>query len=79
MRLDLDHVRTIARALHTDEKGEQTLNIDIDAMCAAVERLSLWEAGLLSSAIARSAVAKKLTIEQRVILALFAHREAGAP
>lgn len=71
MRLDLDHVRTLARAFSIDESGEKFLKVDLQAMRAATERLSLWEA----QAIARSAVAKKLTIEQRVILALFAHRE----
>ena len=71
MRLDPEHVEKMSRAISKDDDGDQVISIDIDFMVKALHRLSLWERGLLTQAIARSTKAKRLTVEQRVILALF--------
>jgi len=76
MRLDPDHVRTLARAI-TTEDGDASLKVDMAAMRNAQERLSLWELGLLSKALGRAIAATRKSPEQRVLLALFAHREDG--
>jgi hypothetical protein len=75
MRLDREHVRTLARAFEVDKDGERVIKINTRIMRAAIRRLSMWEAGLLSKALARSAAAPRPTIEQRTLLALFAYRE----
>jgi hypothetical protein len=77
MRLDHDHVRTIARAFDSDDNGERRFRIDMKALKQAMRRLSLWESGLLSSQLMRAARAKRPSKDQRVLLALFADRGDG--
>lgn len=76
MRLNPDHVRTLARAIEQDEDGETFLKVSMPMMDAARANLSLWEMGLLATCLAKAAMGKRLRPEQRVLLALFAHREA---
>jgi hypothetical protein len=76
MRLDHDHVRTIARPFDSDN-GERSFRINMTALKQAMRRLSLWEGGLLSSQLMRAARAKRPNKDQRVLLALFADRGDG--
>ena len=73
MRIDPKHTEKIANAVTHDENGDRNFNIDIAFAMSAFERLTLWERGLLPSAIGRAIKAKRPTPEQRLILALFAH------
>ena len=78
MRLDHDHVRTLAHAFETDEGDGKIFKIDVEFMVLALRRLSFWESGLLSKALTKAltkgADGARLSAEQRVLLALFAHR-----
>lgn len=71
MRLDPAHVRKLARALTTSPQGNAEASFDIAFMTQAFDRLSLWERGLLMQALLRSAGARRRTLEQRALLALF--------
>jgi hypothetical protein len=71
MRLDPDHVRKLARAIKRSPPPE--VNLDIAFMRAAMDRLSLWERGLFMDALMRAAGARRRTLEQRALLALFVH------
>jgi hypothetical protein len=77
MRLDHDHVRTIARAFDSDDNGERRFRINMTALKQAMRRLSLWESGLLSAQLMRAARTKRPNKDQRVLLALFADRGEG--
>lgn len=81
MRLDPEHIRTLRHAIEVDDDGEADLKISIGMMRAAQDHLSTWEVGLLSvclaKAAAKAAAGGRLRPEQRVILALFAHKEPG--
>ena len=77
MRLDPEHVRKIDRAVRTAPPAE--IDLDIDFMSKAMSRLSLWERGLLMQAILRSSTAKRRTLEQRALLALFVHPHGDQP
>ena len=74
MRLDPDHVRAIARCIETDADGETYLKIDIKTMRVVLDRLSLWERGLLSECLEKAARAKRKSRDQRALLAIFSHR-----
>lgn len=71
MRLDPAHVRKIERAVKRSSPPQ--INLDVAFMNKAMSRLSLWERGLLMQAIDRATTARRRTIEQRAILALFVH------
>ena len=77
MRLDHDHVRTIARAFETDRKGNRKFLVDLEIFRETMMRLSLWERGLVAGQLIRAADAKRPNKDQRALLALFAHREGG--
>jgi hypothetical protein len=77
MRLDHDHVRTLARAFETDEKGDRLFLVDLAVLKETMKRLSLWERGLVACQVMRAAAAKRPNKDQRALLALFAHREEG--
>lgn len=79
MRLDPEHVRKLARAISKTEKGGPEVALDLGFMGKVMARLSLWERGLLTQAIIRASSAKRKTIEQRIILAMFVHREEDKP
>lgn len=70
MRLDQDHVDKLAHAID----GDGDVKLDIAFMRSAFPRLSMWERGLLIEAITRAISSKKLSREQRVLLALFVHQ-----
>lgn len=78
MRLDPDHVRKLAKAISGGHPP--FVDLDVKHLTSCMDRLSLWEGGLLIDALMRAATAKKLTKEQRVLLALFVrdHAEGGA-
>ena len=69
MRLDPDHVKKLSRAIGSDG----TLKVCPKRMRFLSENLTLWEHGLAMRAILKAAAAKKLTREQRVLLALVAY------
>lgn len=71
MRLDPAHAQKLKAALATDEAGAAFASFDIDFMLAAMGRLTLWERGILTDALLRAATAKRPTIEQRALLAVF--------
>jgi len=77
MRLDPDHVKKLARAFTTTHEGGTSVNINIDFIATAMDRLNMWERGLLHRVLAKAASAKKLSPEQRVLLALFTHDGSG--
>jgi len=72
MRLNPEHVKKLARAFEIGPDGERHVKIDIEAMLAASLRLSLWERGLLWERLLMAAKAKRVSKDQRVLLALFA-------
>lgn len=74
MRLDRAHSRKLSRARSCTD-GSPEIKLDIAFIEAAMGRLSLWEQGLFMKAIMRSAKSKRLTPEQRALLALFVHQE----
>jgi hypothetical protein len=78
MRLDPDHTRKLSRAIAQGPSGGQEVSFDIPFMSAALERLNMWERGLLTNALLRSAQSRHRTIEQRALLALFVHDDGGA-
>lgn len=71
MRLDQDHAHKITSNIVADADGRRTANFDIEFMLQAFGRLNLWERGILTDALLRSAESKRLSIEQRALLALF--------
>lgn len=79
MRLDPEHVRKITSAIETDDAGEHTIKVSLPMMHAARQHLSMWEVGLLSQCLAkaanRAATGRKLTMEQRVLLAMLSHHD----
>ena len=70
MRLDPNHIRRIERAVR---KSPPTADLALQFLALAMSRLSLWERGLLMQAIDRATMARRRTIEQRILLALFVH------
>lgn len=79
MRLDPEHIRTLAHAVEIDPAGDHTIKISLPMMHAARQHLSMWEMGLLSRCLAKAAhhaaTGRRLRPEQRVLLALLAHRD----
>ena len=76
MRLDHDHIRTLARSFETDENGDRIkVLVDLEVLKSTMMRLSLWERGLVATQLMQAAAAKRPTKDQRALLALFAHRE----
>jgi len=73
MKLDPDHVRKLSRAITHPSEGGPHVKFDVKFMASVFERLSLWEKGLLTNALMRAGSAKRMTIEQRALLALFVH------
>ena len=80
MRLDPEHVRKLRAAISQTDEGHNHVDLDVAHLSACMSRLTLWEGGLLIDSLMRAAQAKKLTKEQRVLLALFVHADqvAGA-
>lgn len=74
MRIDPSHVRKLARATE-HLSGSPEIKFDILYMEAAMERLTLWERGVLMKALLRAARAKRRSVEHRALLALFVHQE----
>ena len=73
MRIDPEHVKTINAAIDT-KKGRREVKLDIDFMSQTMDRLSVWECGLLAEALARAGSSRRPTRTQRALLALFIHR-----
>jgi hypothetical protein len=71
MRLDPDHVRKLRAAISADATGNPHVDLDVAHLSRCMGRLSLWEGGLLIDSLMRAATARKLSKEQRVLLALF--------
>lgn len=78
MRLDPEHAEKLAQAITTNENGSPEVKLDTEFMRRAMDRLTLWERGLFMHAIMRALAAKRKTVEQRVILAMFVHQD-GSP
>ncbi len=72
MRLDPDHVQKLSRAIEESPNGPE-VKFDLAFMNEAKRRLSLWEMGLLTHALTRASIAKRRSVEQRALLALFVH------
>lgn len=75
MRLDPDHVRKLERAFETDGSGNSVVKLDIPFLRSSMDRLTLWEGGLLMTSLMRAAKARRRTDDQRTLLALFVHDE----
>lgn len=71
MRLDPDHVRKLRAAISADAFGNPHVDLDVAHLSRCMTRLSLWEGGLLIDTLMHAATSKKLSREQRVLLALF--------
>ncbi len=67
MRLDPEHRAKLRAAMSSDT----TVRFDIEFMERSMDRLTLWEQGLLSKALVRAARSRRKTTEQRALLALF--------
>ena len=70
MRLDPEHVERLKRAYSDDGT---TMKFCPQRMRQLSEHLSLWEQGLAMQVLMKAVCAKKLSREQRVLLALFAY------
>ena len=68
MRLDPEHRAKLRAAMSADAA---TVRFDIEFMERSMDRLNLWEQGLLSKALLRAARSRRKTTEQRALLALF--------
>lgn len=71
MRVDQAHSDRIEQASSTLPDGSHCINLDIQFMHQAMDRLSLWEQGLLTKVLLHAAKSKRKTHAQRVLLALF--------
>ena len=79
MRIDPSHAAKCRSAITTDNVGGVFAKIDVDHMHAALMRLSAWERGILTTAVLRAITAKRPTLAQRALLALFlSDREEGS-
>ena len=76
MRVDPQHVEKLSRAIDRPVGGDPIVSLDISFMQAAFDRLTLWERGALSQVLMRASMAKRLSLEQRILLALFVHQES---
>jgi hypothetical protein len=65
MRLDHDHVRTIARAFDSDDNGERRFRINMKVLKRAMRRLSLWERGLVTTQLMQAAASAPARISAR--------------
>lgn len=74
MRLDLEHRAKLRAAVSADASS---IRFDIDFMEKSMDRLNLWEQGLLSKALMRAARSRRKTTEQRALLALFVDATNG--
>lgn len=71
MRLDPQHVAKLDGAL-IGTGPDATINLDIEFMSQAFDRLTMWEQGLLTKVVMRAArTTRRRTPEQRALLALF--------
>lgn len=68
MRLDPDHITKLARARDGD-----TLKVCPRRMRMLTETLSVWEEGLINQCLTKALTARRLSKEQRALLALFAY------
>ena len=68
MRLDPDHVAKLARAREDDG-----LKVCPRRMRVMTETLNIWEEGLVAQVLMKAAMARRLSKEQRALLALFAY------
>lgn len=75
MRIDPEHNRKIARAFGRNTDGSRFVKLDIPFMAMVLDRLTLWERGLLNDRITKAAAARRRSPEQRLLLAMFAHVE----
>lgn len=73
MRIDPEHAKTINAAIDTT-RGRREVKLDLDFMIQSMDRLSLWERGLLADALMRAGNSRRPTRTQRALLALFIHR-----
>ena len=73
MRLDPEHRAKLRAAMSSDA----TVRFDIAFMERSMDRLNLWEQGLLSKALLRAARSRRKTTEQRALLALFIDATRG--
>jgi len=75
MRLDQSHVSKLRAAIAQNPDGNRHVDLDIPHLTSSLRRLNLWEGGLLIDTLMRAAQAKRLSKEQRVLLALFVHNQ----
>lgn len=76
MRIDPEHTRKLARAFGRNTDGTRFVKLDLPFLASVLGRLTLWERGLLNDRITKAAAARRRSLEQRLLLALFAHTEA---
>jgi hypothetical protein len=72
MRLDPEHVKKLGQAINRKSSSEERhVALDIPHLMQSLRRLSMWEGGLLIDSLMRAAQSRRLSREQRVLLALF--------
>lgn len=69
--VDPAHADVLARARGGNSDA---FDVDVAFMASALDRLSLWESGVLAVALRQSIAADVPTVEQRALLALFVYR-----
>jgi hypothetical protein len=74
LQLDPEHVKALSAAIDDTEKGRREIKFDLDYMIQSMDRLSLWERGLLAEALVRAGNSRRPSRTQRALLALFIHR-----
>lgn len=78
MRVDQSHRNKLSSAISTRSDGTTHVDFDVRFMGDAMQRLTLWEQGLLTKVLLHAAKSKRKTHAQRVLLALFVHADGGA-
>ena len=68
MRLDPEHVAKLASA-----RDDDTLKVCPKRMRLLTETLTVWEEGLVMQCLTKALTARRLSKEQRALLALFAY------
>ena len=78
MNIDRRHQAIMKRAISTNENGEPSIAIDLASARVVLDRLTLWEVGLITRCVKDAAMATKPSADQRALLSIFAYRGADA-
>jgi hypothetical protein len=76
MKIDKRHQSMMTRAIRTSQDGEPFIAIDLAAAKSVLDRLTLWEVGIITKCVREAARTTHPSLDQRALLAIFAYRGA---